>query len=41
MNQKMLITKLMNHVYSEVIDLNLSLIIKILCKLYKSYLAKL
>ncbi len=34
MNQKMLITKSINHVYSEVIDFNLSSIVKI-CKLYK------
>ncbi len=30
----------MNHVYSEVIDFNLSSIVKILCKSYKLYLVK-
>ncbi len=39
MNQKMSIAKSMNHIYSEVIDFNLSLIVKI-CKSYKLYLAK-
>ncbi len=33
MNQKMLIAKSMNHIYSEVIDFNLNSIVKI-CKLY-------
>ncbi len=33
MNQKMSIAKSMNHVYSEVINFNLSSIVKI-CKLY-------
>ncbi len=40
MNWKMSIAKSMNHVYSKVIDFNLSLIVKI-CKLYKLYLVKL
>ena len=39
MNWKMLITKSMNHVCSELIDFNLSSIVKI-CKSYKLYLAK-